>query len=176
MINRSLIPKPFTIDLWTLTDASEISALMRDRNIKMYVYAFVSIYGVMKFGSSKDYEWKRKKQYGNRIYRQAHHIPGWINGVAEPDTSGNDFLNTIQKYPSSLTKNDVWIIVWDMSHYPVLSKSFPKEIEEFENELIQDYCSMYGKRPIGNPKDTAAAANVFVVADTVFEQIFEEAA
>jgi hypothetical protein len=173
MINITQIKGPLTINFSVLNNAVEICDIMKKHQIKMYVYAFVSTLGVMKFGSSKDNEWRRHNSYGDRIYRQAHHIPGWGNGTAGPLTSGNDFLDILAHYPPTLTKDDVWVMVWDMTDYPFLAAQYPKEIEEFENELIQSYADQWGCRPIGNPKDMSYASNVSVVSDMIFDQFFE---
>ncbi len=170
MIDRSKIKNIFTINLKDYKDAKEIKTPLRDREVKKYVYTFISIFGVMKFGSSKNKEWE-KGQYGDRIYRQAHHIPGWATTQAGKNTSGDDFIPVINQYPT-LTKDQVLIKVWDMTDYPFLSSVAPKELEEFENELIQDYVSLFGVRPIGNKKDMSYASNISVVSDLTFTTFF----
>lgn len=172
MIDRSKITKTITIQLGILDSATQINEIMQANQITRYVYAFITNLGVMKIGSSKDNEWSRKNTYGDRIYRQAHYLPGWPTKPI--GSSGRDFLPTIQKF--GVTRKDVWIRVWDMSDYPFAAQQFPKEVEEFENELIQEYTEMWGSRPYGNPKDTARAANVTVVGDTLFGTFFEKVA
>jgi hypothetical protein len=170
MINRSLIPQ-HTFNLCNYSDAVGIAHDMKKLQIKKYVYMFSTALMTLKYGSSKDNEWKRKGIYGERIYRQAHHIPGWLNGCAGPLTSGYDFREILTHCPT-LTKNDIIITVWDMSNYPFLAANKPKEVEEFENELIHNFKNLHGRRPIGNPKDMSYASNVTVVSDSIFNHIF----
>lgn len=169
MINRSIIPY-FDIPLSLLLHASDINSIMKVKQVKLYTYEFNSTFGVLKYGSSKDNEWKRHGVYGDRIYRQANHIPGWPQ-CAGPLTSGNDMLNILAHYPT-LTKKDVIIRVWDMTNYPFLAKADPKEVEEFECELIDDYKRIHGHAPIGNPKDMTFAGKKTVVPDAVFDHMF----
>lgn len=171
MIDQSIIPS-YTIRLAAFNEAAEVSHFMKSLQIKKYVYEIVSVYGLLKVGKGGDNEWLRNGTFGDRIYRQAAHIPGWANGVAGKKTSGNDFLPTINRFPS-LHKNDVSIRVYDMSNYPVLTiLNFDKELEEFEDILISEYETRYMHRPIGNPKKTKHAANSSVVSDQVFQHLF----
>ena len=170
MIDVSKIKDPVTIHLNACTDPDQICDFMKKRNIKKYVYAFISRMAVLKYGSSKDNEWKNG-HFGDRIYRQAAYIPGWGKELPLSE-SGDDILPVINEFPK-LTKNDVWVKVWDMTDYPFLAKDTPIEVEQFENEKIQEYYNLFGCRPIGNPKDTSSIAAKTIVADATLEGFVE---
>jgi hypothetical protein len=124
---------------------------MRELNIKFYAYSFYTVQGeVLKYGASGDCH---TGEPGERMYRQAGHIPGWDQ--AQPwlvGSSGDDMLQILndytQTYKKSLFKDDVMIDVWPMNM--VALKNVKKACEEVERELITEHIAKYGMPPIGN--------------------------
>lgn len=134
-----------------LTRPIEIVDWMRELNIQFYTYSFYTVQGeVIKYGASGDCH---TGELGERIYRQAGHIPGW--GQSNPwliGSSGDDMLQILtdyaQIYKKSLVKDDVEIDVWPMNR--VAPQNVKQACEEAERALINEHISKYGMPPIGN--------------------------
>lgn len=156
------------IELATLTKASEIRQIMKHAGIKIYCYAFVYKTTIMKFGES--HTWK-PTTYGERVYRQAWHIPGWPT-IAQ-SKSGDDMLDIIKHFPG-IHKADCWIRVWDMSTYPVtVSTDLAYDVKDLERQLIKEYCEQNnGERPVGNIK-SEAHMDAPIVKDELFGMLFD---
>jgi len=154
-----------TIKLYMLSETKEIFQIMT--GVTDYCYAFTHITGTMKFGQSDNNEWE-KGSWGERIYRQAWHIPGW-NIKCSPNMSGKEFLDTIAHYPN-IHKDDVIVKIWDMTNYAFLSKDNHKfELTALENQLIEAYETMTGCTPIGNKQNLNFIKNKAVVSDSTLE-------
>jgi hypothetical protein len=160
--------KTIDIELVTLIKASEIRELMKKADIRIYCYAFVCKNTIMKFGES--HTWK-PTTYGERIYRQAWHIPGWPTVALS--RSGDDMLDIIEHFPG-IHKSDCWIRVWDMTNYPATIATDPSyDVKDLERQLIKEYCEQNnGERPVGNIKDEKHM-DIPIVKDQVFNSIFE---
>ena len=160
--------KTIDIELVTLIKASEIRSIMKKAGIKFYCYAFVYKSTIMKFGES--HTWK-STTYGERIYRQAWHIPGWP--TVPLSLSGDDMLDIIKNFPG-IHKADCWIRVWDMTDYPLTTVTDPAyDVKALERQLIKEYCEQNnGERPVGNIK-SEDHMDAPIVKDQVFDTFFE---
>jgi hypothetical protein len=162
-----------TIDLGTLMEARDVCKLMEQARVTEYVYAFVHKSGVMKIGMSCDEEWRRGSgSYGERIYRQSHHIPGWMS-QAGPNTSGLDIKELFEYYPN-INKKDIIIRVWNMSGYKWRCYDKREEdVKKLEGFIIDQYTNLYGRRPIGNKQDMQYTKHKAIVSDDVINNLFQ---
>lgn len=167
MIDASNL-KTIDIDLGGLIKARQINKIMSDEGIRIYVYAFVHKTTIMKFGES--HTWN-PTTYGERLYRQAWHIPGWP--TVTQSRSGDDMLDIIKHFPG-INKADVWIRVWDMTHYPkTMAKDPTYDVKALERQFLKEYKAQHGAIPVGNIKDEAHM-DQHTVHDRVFDSFFNE--
>lgn len=161
----------FTIDCSKLLHASEIKQLMKKFGVKYYCYEFIHNSTTMKIGMSADNDWMRGS-YGERIYRQAFHIPGW---PSKPSTksAGNDMLDVIKNFPT-INKNDILIKVFDMTYYTFQCKYDPSlEVKDLEQDLMDLYEKEYNCLPVGNIRDERKVPRKGRVLDETFNNLFE---
>ena len=161
-----------TIDLSLLLKASEIKTIMKKQKIKYYCYLFIRNGIVMKVGMSADQDWKRGS-FGERIYRQAFHIPGWPK-CAGKNSAGNDMLDVIKHFPT-INKNDVCIKVFDLTNIKFAVEANPKkEVNDFEKCLLDWHEKTYGCIPVGNIRDERLLPVKSQVTDIMFGSLFDE--
>lgn len=175
LIDITKLPS-WKISLGKLVRASQIKQLMKMKGITDYCYAFVILSPegelIIKYGQSGDNDWRRGS-YGERIYRQAFHIPGWPTKPS-PLSAGNDMLDIIRHFPG-VHKDNVYIQVWDMTNYPFsVQGDHRHELTVLENQLISRYIAEHGTQPIGNIKSEAHITHKAIVTDEVFDALFEE--
>jgi hypothetical protein len=152
-----------------LNKACEILKEMRDLDFQGYVYAFVCKQTVMKYGV----QYKAGDGHGNRIYRQAFHLPGW-EIPCSPNMSGDDMRDIIDEHFPDIHKDDVVIYVWDMTNFPRTVSTDPKlDINKLERQFIREHIEIYGSKPVGNIKDESHVDDQSVVSDKVFTSLFE---
>lgn len=167
MIDLDKLPQ-YRIDLVNYLTANVIKQNMKSSKVRSYVYAFIHKNTVMKYGVQYDCD---DDTHGERIYRQAFHIPGWPK-VPSPRSAGNDMLEVIKNFPG-INKNDVSILIWDMTHYPRADSKNPKyEVNVVERQLIKEHIKQHGEKPIGNIKDEAHMDNKAHIKDVVFNNFF----
>jgi hypothetical protein len=158
----------FEFDLSCYLTAYKIKDDMRKMGVQSYVYAFYYYEKTMKFGVQYD---SNTKTFGERIYRQAFHIPGWPT-VPSKKTAGNDMLDIIKYFPG-INKNDVKIQIWDMTDYPRENiNDYKFEINQVERQFIKEHISKYGFKPIGNIKDESHMDKKTRVQDITFDRFF----
>jgi hypothetical protein len=166
-----IIPQ-LDIDLSSLLNAHEIKRIMKDNKIKFYCYLFIYKGIIMKVGMSADNDYLRGS-FGERIYRQSFHIPGWPK-CASKNSAGNDMLDVIENFPG-INKNDVCIKVFDLTNIDFAVKSNPKkEVNDFEKALLEWHEKTYGCIPIGNLRDERLMPKKSQVTDLVFGSLFDE--
>ena len=167
-IDTTKIPT-HTLTLATFSQACDIITYMKKHKISSYVYSFKLHDTIMKYGVQYDLA---KGSYGERIYRQSFHIPGWPK-QASPRSAGNDMLDIIVNFPE-IHRNDISIQVWDMTSYPRVSSLNHKfEVNQLERQLIKKHIDLTGHRPIGNIKDERHMDNKAVVPEAHFQNLFE---
>lgn len=168
MIDIGKLPT-VVFDLSAYLTASIIKRDMKSAGIESYVYAFMCNGKIMKYGVQYECD---DDTFGERIYRQAFHIPGWPS-IPSKRSAGNDMLDIIPFFPH-INKNDVTIQVWDMTNYPRASAYDTKfEVNQVERQLIKEYTKVHGSRPVGNIKDEAHMDRKARVCDSVFNSLFE---
>ena len=166
MIDTTQVPQ-YIIDCSTLTHAREIRQEMREAKVRLYCYAFTYKSEILKFG--EQHKWD-PTTYGERIYRQAWHIPGWP--TMPKSSSGSDMLDIIQNFPN-ISKNDICIMIWDMTNYPQASLANPSfEVRSLERQLIKAYIDEHGKKPVGNIKDEEHMDRKTRVKTDLFNTLF----
>lgn len=168
MIDLTKVPC-HRIHLSQCLHAYEIVRFCKKQGIKSLVYSFAHNSNIMKYGVQYD---SINQQEGERVYRQAFHIPGWPK-VASPNSAGNDMLDIIKFFPG-IHKNNVEVNIWDMTQYPRASIFQPKfEINSLERQLIKDYVDLHGFKPLGNIKDESHMDSKTVLSDKHFETLFD---
>jgi hypothetical protein len=142
---------------------------MKKAGITSYVYAFYHKGVLMKYGVQYD---SNDDTFGERVYRQAFHIPGWPKQPSKR-SAGNDMLDIIVHFPG-INKNNVTIQIWDMTNYPRANSNNQKyEVNQVERQLIKAYIALHGIKPIGNIKDEDHMDNKVQVEDVMFNSLFE---
>jgi len=131
---------------------------MADWAIEAYVYQFRTAAEIIKTGMSADF----MSQWGERIYRQAGHLPGWPMNYRLTGSSGSDMALIAQEYREKtgrlLDRNQVAIDVIDMtqSYQPgthIISdrrEQVRRACLELERLLITESVTRMGRLPIGN--------------------------
>ena len=166
-----------------LKDIDEPSAILRfckKHNIKDIAYQFVYNSPIehkdicIKIGRSAGGE------IGERIYRQAGHLEGWINPLVGP--SGADLIEVVELYESTfpkdtglLIKDNFTIKIWDVTGVPnnnINDDAYPTRL--CENELMDEYEAVHKCLPIGNPKDTRNEMMKPYTPRDVWNNIFDE--
>ena len=120
---------------------------------------------------------------GERMYRQIWRFPGWPT-VPSSIASGDDLDDTVIKllaqYPD-LTKDMVYLQIWDMSTLPPLNRLRP-ELEPYnlEGQLIEEYADREGHAPIGNKleqrrleRGTQVRKKMTAPPDSLLDHLFE---
>ena len=167
-IDHKQLPK-FTFKLKKLQKAAEILKVMRDNAVEGYVYAFEYMGIIIKYGV----QYQAGDGHGNRIYRQAFHIPGW-DKPCSPNMSGDDMRDIINEHFPSIHKDDVVIHVWDMTSYPqTIEGDFKFDINKLERQFIKAHINKHGRTPLGNIKDESHMDTKWVVSSEVFTSLFE---
>ena len=124
----------------------------------------------LKFGRSAE-------GIGERVYRQAGHIPGWNSMLKGP--SGSDMKEIIanyeKEYPDEkVHKNDVTLCIWDVTntHNPnMYDKAYNTRL--CENSLLDEHEKLFGCLPIGNLKDTRNEMMGGFVHRKIWTDLFE---
>lgn len=171
----------YVINLKNINAPCEILNFCNYHRIKDYAYDFILLtttghWITMKIGRSVS-----GNQFGERIYRQAGHLPGFgANTLTGP--SGSDMLLVVdavkQAYPFAefdLIKDNILIRLWDVTneHNPTMDDD-AYCTRMIENTLVDEYEAIHGCLPVGNFKDTRnEKSSPFVSSDT-FHSLFEE--
>jgi hypothetical protein len=167
-------PHPvYEIDLSQIKAPAEISTIFKREHIEKYVYSFVFVDQVIKYGISGD----SKSIPGERVYRQAGHLEGWKTQLAI-GSSGCDMRDINERYFSKtgkrLNRIGMKVVVHDLSSVDSPSpvdRQLP--IKQLERELIKEYEEKYKDLPVGNVKDESYIdRKTFVTKDT-FNRLFE---
>jgi hypothetical protein len=161
----------YHIDLSTLNNSADISAIMKALDIIYYVYTFEYIGTVLKHGFSVD----EKSNFGDRIYRQAGHLEGWPSQLCGPN--GNDMrlidARYFKKTGKHLNRIGTTITVRDLTRVPSPSAGDPHmHVKKLEGRLIEDYKDIYGALPIGNIKDESYINSKTYVPESIWNNLF----
>jgi hypothetical protein len=152
-----------TINLRDLRRPIQISHVMCKHEIASYGYAFVTNEGIIKYGESGD----NSATWGERIYRQAAHLPGWP--LAARSSSGADMrliaLDFEKKYGRELHKDTVWIEIYQAQH-----KNHGLDIER---DLLARCVQACGRVPLGNRDKQSAVLQKAAENSKQLERFFE---
>jgi hypothetical protein len=176
-IDHTRLPQ-FTIDCRSLENAVDLKQLLQPFGRGTYELYFV-LKGrrvTIKFGMTAD------NKQGERMYRQIWRFPGWPTEPG-PISAGDDLDDTVRKllvlYPD-LTKDHVFVHVWDMTNLPPLNRLCPhQEPEWLEGQFILEYAEQQGRCPIGNKREQSRLVKGLqprltktVPADTLLDRLF----
>jgi hypothetical protein len=153
------IPATYTIDFKIIDDYTDIMRFCRLQDIQIYVYCFtwkghVLKYGIQhKFGNGND--------YGERVYTQAGHMPGWEKPNLKRAQSTKEAIDEIVKkiettFNVIFNKNDVVLTIMDYTLAPFEIDNPRAELQRIEDELVESHVTSNGYRPIGNKIQTIA--------------------
>lgn len=161
----------YEIDLAKLSQASDISIIMRILKVVDYVYTFSYQGRIIKHGISVD----KKSNFGDRIYRQAGNLEGWSYRLRGPN--GSDMRDIDNLYFAEtgehLNRLGVKIIVRDLTHVPSPSIVDPAlHVKQLERQLIKEYADQHNRLPIGNIKDESYIDNKTYVSLETLNKIF----
>lgn len=162
----------YEIDLEQLSRPVDISAIVKEFGTEKYVYTFSYNGEVIKHGISVD----KNSIPGERIYRQAGHLPGWPKQLA-PGSAGDDMREIndrfFQETGSHLTRKGMKIVIRDLTDVDspsVADKNF--HVKQLERQLLKEHIEDNNKLPIGNIKDESYIDNKTCVSQTVFDRLF----
>ena len=163
--------KQIVIALATLNAPRDICRIMEYHDAKCYTYGFHTNGGkAFNFGKAADNEWM-SGTFGNRIYRKAGGIEGWVWPMN--CSSAKKMSALMAQYMPDVTKDDVVIIVNDYTQELLNEDQY--EIDRFllneENNLVRDYEKTYGTRPILNIQDTRSHPDYKQFYNNLFEEI-----
>jgi hypothetical protein len=170
--------------LKNLNGYREVSWAIGNLKMTKMIYSFIHLYNdngqltaeVLKYGKAADNEWM-SGNWGDRVYRQAGHIPGWSKMLGAG--SGDDMVGILANYTQQtgriVHKDDVAILIYDFTNFKFPSQNqFGLYLEKVENYLIENYQAKHqGRKPVGNIKDEAHAKHASFVDDDHFEQLFD---
>jgi hypothetical protein len=150
--------------------------ILKDYGIEDYSYSVkhynpaTQTYNTIKIGMSAD----NAKNFGDRIYRQVANIPGWP--TIPRSSCGKDIIPAIDEYQGNtgltVHKDDCLVEIWDVTRAPQRGQSAKKAATDAENELLNQYESIHGKLPIGNPKDTRKITGKPFVTNETWDDLF----
>lgn len=128
------------IRLRDMQEPIQVSHVMRRAKITSYAYAFATDEGIIKYGESSD----ASSTPGERIYRQAAHLPGWTKRPRS--SSGSDMQILADefhtKYNRVLHKDTVDILIYRADgKFDAL---------DLERDLINEIMLRCGRAPMGN--------------------------
>ncbi len=165
--NNVIMQPTLIIPLKNLTLPYDITKIFQSVTplIEKYIYEFRVGNVILKYGISRNNDGD-----GERVYRQAAHIPGWPSGLAKSDY-GKDMEDVVKEYNeiynTFLNKDDVILTVWNMEDISDI------ELRRHEAELILEHVKNIGKCPIGNKEDYTKNLKSYVPKKH-FDAFFEE--
>lgn len=167
------IPPTYTIPLNRYDDYTEIIRFCRKNDIKIYVYKIEWKDIVIKFGLQHKHG-ADGNDYGERVYTQVGHMPGWTKPNLKRSPSTKEDVDTIiQKietiYNCRFNKDDVVLTIMDYTNAPFeLDKPY-YELQRIEDELVDDHYENYGYRPMGNKTKTVGKKIPLLKSTGLFE-------
>lgn len=169
----------WTVDCRSLTAAVDLKQILSQFTRGTYEL-YILYQGrkiTVKYGMTAD------GKQGERMYRQIWRFPGWPtqpSSTAAGDDLDDTVIKLLQQYPT-LTKDHVYVHVWDMSQLPPQNRVRP-ELEPYnlEGQLIEEYADREGHAPIGNKleqrrleKGTRVRKKMTAPRDSLLDHLFE---
>ena len=163
----------YEIDLEQLNMAVDISKIVKEFGTVKYVYTFKYKDEIIKYGISVD----EKSIPGERIYRQAGHLQGWLTRLAV-GSAGDDMRDIDDNYHiktgTNLNRRGMRITVHDLTNVDspsVADKNF--HVKQLERQFIKEYADKHNSLPIGNIKDESYIDNKTCVTQSTWNRLFE---
>jgi len=161
----------YEINLANLSEAADISSIMKSLGVVDYVYTFEYQGSVIKHGISVD----KNSNPGDRIYRQAGHLEGWKYRLRGPN--GNDMRLIDADYCAEtgehLNRLGMKITVRDLTNVTSPAQADCNlHVKQLERQLIKEYTEKHNRLPIGNIKDEAYIDHKTYVTKETFNNIF----
>ena len=161
----------FIIDLSKLDDFAEILHIMQSRNVTDYVYTFIFDNVVAKYG----YSARPRRQLGERIYRQAGHLPGWSRKLW--GSSGSDMRVICEEweqvYGKLPNRNNSLITVVDLSNVDGRRLDSESRCKDLERWFINNHVTQFGCAPLGNKDADTKVVERRIKNQYQFDQLFE---
>lgn len=171
-IDWSIIPT-YTLDVSRLSNPYDICKMMRKAKIDKYVYEIMWKGIVIKYGMSAD----NSRAYGERLYRQIGHSKSWREQRLVC-ASGSDWRiieeDFFKTYGFELDKEHLHVKIWDATNYPFKTFNPWDEVYAMEQELIRNYSTVVGAKPIGNINDDRNIIYKAYVKKETFGGLFDE--
>jgi hypothetical protein len=152
-IDYSQLPQ-WTVACSQLTTAKELRQLL-----KRFTRGTYELY-IIKKGRKQTvkYGMTADANQGDRMYRQIWRFPGWPTTPSE-NAAGRDLDDTIElllRENPSLTKDDVYVQIYDMSELAPMNSLRPEhEPYVLEGQLIEEHYQRTGQVPLGNKREAA---------------------
>jgi hypothetical protein len=167
------IPATYTLDFKKFDDYTDIMRFCRLRDIQIYVYCFKWNNHVLKYGIQHKFG-GGGNDYGERVYTQAGHMPGWtkLNLKRCPSTKEavDEIINKIETTFSVIfNKNDVELTIMDYTLAPFELDTPRSELERIENELVESHTTTHKYRPIGNKVQLITKKTPLLMSTGLFE-------
>jgi hypothetical protein len=175
MLFKTLQTEPYPvyeIELSQLSQAADISAIMKKLDVVYYTYTFDYNGLVIKYGISVD----KKSNSGDRIYRQAGHLSGWKYRLVGPNGNDMRIINDyyFQETGTHLNRVGMKIIVRDLTRVSSPSVDDPVlHVKQLERQLIKEHEKLHGHIPIGNIKDESYLDKKSYIAKSTWNALFE---
>lgn len=177
-IDHSQLPQ-YTVDCHSLDAAIDLKQILSGFTRGTYEL-FILYQGkriTIKYGMTAD------NKQGERMYRQIWRFPGWPT-TPGATAAGDDLDDTVARLLielPGLSKNNVYVHVWDMTDLPPQNRLRPEhEPYMLEGQLIEEYADREGHAPIGNKREQqrlekGRRARIIksVPADSLLDQLFE---
>jgi hypothetical protein len=165
----NFIPPTYTIPLKNFDDYTEIMRFCRSHNIKFMIYEFTWKGIVWKYGIQHKHGGSGN-DYGERVYTQIGHIPGWSKpNLKRCPSTKKDIDEVIKKiettYQCKVSKDDITVIISDYTNAPFELDKPRAELQRIEDRLVEKHEKNYGYRPIGN-KTTAVNKKIPLLKTT----------
>jgi hypothetical protein len=172
MIN-TYIPATYSLDFKHFDDYTDIMRFCRMRDIQIYVYCFTWKGHVLKYGIQHKFG-GGGNDYGERVYTQAGHMPGWSKPNLKRAQSTKDavdkIINKIQNtFNVIFDKNDVELTIMDYTLAPFELDKHQGELQRIEDELIEAHVTVHGYKPIGNNMQLFAKKTPLLMSTGLFE-------
>ena len=154
------IPATYTMDFKNIDDYTDIMRFCRLQDVQIYVYCFTWKGHVLKYGIQHKFG-NGGNDYGERVYTQAGHMPGWSkpNLKRAPSTKA-DIDDLIFKIETTFNvifdKNDIVLTIMDYTLAPFEIDNPRAELQRIEDDLVDSHVINHGHRPMGNKIQTVA--------------------
>jgi len=166
-------PPVYTIPLKQIDDYTELMRFCRKKNIQFYVYEFVWLQHTLKYGIQHKCGGSGN-DYGERVYTQAGHMPGWSksNLKRSPSTKEDiqEIINKVQlTFNCIFHKDDVVLKIMDYTNAPFELDTPRAELQRIEDDLSDAHEDTFGYRPIGNKTKSVGKKIPLLMTTNLFD-------